>query len=120
MGAGIEGNVGLLLKMMSASTERARVSADYVANESTPGFRRRVLHFEDLLRDALHTGRTDVESIAPRIEEDRLTPARPDGNNVTLELELNADRQNRLLYETYAAVLQSHFDLLKTSIESGR
>ncbi len=120
MDAGIEGNVGLLMKLMSASTQRARVIAGNLANEATPGYRRQVLHFENLLGEAMQSGRTDVESIVPRVEEDRLTPARADGNNVTLELELNADRQNRLLYETYAAVLQSHFDLMKTSIESGR
>ena len=120
MGAGIEGNTDLLLKLMSASTERARVIAGNVANENTPGYRRQVVRFEELLRDALQTGRSDVGGIAPRIEDDLVTPARPDGNNVNLELELNADRQNRLLYETYAAMLQGHFELLRASIESGR
>lgn len=118
--ADLGGNVGLLLKLMSASTERARVIAGNVANENTPGYRRQVLRFEDLLHDALKTGRADVNEVDPRLEEDFVTPAKPDGNNVNLELELNADRQNRLLYDTYAAMLQSHFDLLKSSIESGR
>ena len=61
-----------------------------------------------------------VLMMQPAVVEDTLTPARPDGNNVNLELELNSERQNRLLYETYAAMLQSHFDLIDTSIQSGR
>ena len=39
---------------------------------------------------------------------------------MSLELELNEMRENRLLYETYAAILQSHFRLLETAISEGR
>jgi flagellar basal-body rod protein FlgB len=104
---------------MSASAARARVVASNIANANTPGYRRQVLRFEELLRGALDDGR-DPSAVAPRVEDDLVTPARPDGNNVNLELELNADRQNRLLYETYATILQNHFELLRTSVESGR
>jgi flagellar basal-body rod protein FlgB len=112
-------NVDLLMRLMSASTQRARVIASNVANENTPGYRRQVLRFEDLLREELASG-GDAARVEPALVEDSVTPARPDGNNVNLELELGADRQNRLLYESYAAILQGHFDLLRTSIESGR
>lgn len=120
MDSGGIGNVELLMRLMSASTQRARVIASNVANENTPGYSRQVLRFEDLLRDELARGSTDLGAIAPRIETDAVTPARPDGNNVNLELELGADRQNRLLFESYAAILQGHFDLLGVAIESGR
>ena len=120
MGPGIDDSVGLLMRLMSASTERARVIASNVANQNTPGYRRQVLRFEDLLRGAIDSGRDDLGRIEPHVELDLLTPARPDGNNVNLELELNADRQNRLLYESYASILESHFNLLRSSIESGR
>jgi flagellar basal-body rod protein FlgB len=118
--AGSIGNVELLMRLMNASAQRARVIASNVANENTPGYSRQVLRFEDLLRDELAGGAPDLARVAPRIEADAVTPARPDGNNVNLELELGADRQNRLLYESYAAILQSHYDLLGTAIESGR
>ena len=113
-------NVGLLCRLMSAATERGRVIASNVANESTPGYRRQVVRFEELLRQAIDSGESDLERVQPQVEPDMLTPARPDGNNVNLELELNAGRQNRLLYDTYAAILQSHFELLRAGIESGR
>ena len=113
-------SLDLLFRMMSASTERARVISSNIANVDTPGYRRSDVRFEDLLRDASQSGRTDLSNITPRIEEDTLTPANADGNNVTLELELNASRQNRLLYETYAAIMQTHFEMLRAGIESGR
>jgi flagellar basal-body rod protein FlgB len=113
-------NVALLVRLMGAATERGRVIANNVANESTPGYRRQVLRFEELLREAIDSGVREFGDVAPVIEPDMLTPAGADGNNVNLELELNASRQNRLLYDTYAAMLQSHFELLRTGIESGR
>src|SRR5690349_15463092 len=96
------GNEGrLLLRLMSASNLRQRVIADNIANESTPGFKRRVVRFEELLGAALD-GRKGIEDdafarIEPRIDTDLATPAGPDGNNVNLELENASMRENRLL-----------------------
>lgn len=113
-------NVGLLVRLMGAATERGRVIANNVANESTPGYKRQVLRFEEQLREALQSGARELDDVQPELVTDSLTPAGKDGNNVNLELELNAGRQNRLLYDTYAAILQSHFELMRTGIESGR
>ena len=41
-------------------------------------------------------------------------------SNVSLELELNSMRENRLLYEAYSSMLRSHFSLLETAISEGR
>ncbi len=120
MEAGSTGNVDLLMRLMSATAERSRVISSNIANVNTPGYRRQVVQFEGLLRDALESGKGGLEGVQPAVVEDTLTPARSDGNNVNLELELNSERQNRLLYETYAAMLQSHYDLIDTSIQSGR
>ena len=113
------GNQEILLRLMSASSDRAKVIAHNVANQNTPGYRRQVLHFEQLVGKALQSGR-DPLSVSPSLETDEITPSRADGNNVNLELEMNAMRQNRLLYESYATILNSHFEVLRTSIESGR
>ncbi|MCY3001311.1 MAG: flagellar basal body rod protein FlgB [Planctomycetota bacterium] len=122
MDAGAGGNVDLLMRLMSASTERARVSSSNIANASTPGYRRQIVQFENVLRDKISQGATleDLSGIQPSVVEDTISPGKPDGNNVNLELEINTERQNRLLYETYAALLQSHFDMIETSIQAGR
>jgi flagellar basal-body rod protein FlgB len=118
MDAGL-GQNDLLLRLLSASTERARVIANNIANQNTPGYTRQVLRFEELLEQAVESGR-GTDRVAPELEEDLLTPKRADGNNVNVELEMNAMRQNRLLYEAYASILGTRFELLRSSIESGR
>ena len=117
----IQGNNGELLdRLMSAASERARVIAENVANQSTPGYQRRVVRFEELLAESLQRGAPDPLAVRPEVRVDTLTPARADGNNVNLELELSAMRQNRLLYELYASIREQRFELLRAGIESGR
>lgn len=110
----------LLLRLIDASELRAKVLSANIANQNTPGYQRRDVNFETLLQDAMRKGPAGAQSIEPEIELDELSPSRPDGNNVTLELELNALRENRLLYETYASILQGHFNLLRAAITEGR
>ena len=110
----------LLSRLLAASELRARVLNANIANSNTPGYKRQVVDFEDLLREALVKGSTASETLQPIVRADLETPARPDGNNVTLEAELNGLRENRLLYETYAAILANHFSLLDFAITGGR
>ena len=115
----------LLLRLMSASTLRAKVLSQNVANQNVPGYKRRVVRFEELLADKLArsaaTGKEgSLDGITPRIDTDTATPSSPDGNNVSLELENNAMRENWLLYETYAAIMQSRNEMLRASISEGR
>ena len=112
----------LLGALLDAAALRARVLAGNVANQTTPGYTRQVVRFEELLRSAVERGRGSEElaRIAPRVEQDTQTPARADGNNVQLELELSAARQNRLLYEMYSAIRSRRSELIRSAIESGR
>ena len=106
----------LLVRLLGACELRARVVSANIANSNTPGYTRQVVRFEELLRSELQRGASDFEAVQPEVSSDLSSPARPDGNNVNLELELNEMRENRLLYETYAAVLNSHFKLLETAV----
>jgi flagellar basal-body rod protein FlgB len=110
----------LLVRLLGACELRARVVSANIANSNTPGYIRQRVRFEELLRSELARGRRDLEAVQPEVAPDLLSPARPDGNNVNLELELNQMRENRLLYETYAAILRSHFNLLDVAVNSGR
>ena len=110
---------------MSACNLRQRVLADNVANESTPGFKRRVVQFEQMLGKALDdasSGRQAINwaSLTPRIETDLTPPSGTDGNNVNLELENTALRENRLMYEAYAAILETRTNMLRSSITEGQ
>jgi flagellar basal-body rod protein FlgB len=111
--------VDLLLRLLDASELRAKVLSANIANQNTPGYTRSDVKFEDLLRDAARKGPSAEQSVEPEVIPDTNSPARPDGNNVTLELELNAMRENRLMYETYATILEGHFNLMRAAITGG-
>ena len=115
---GIE--TSLVERLMSAAQMRSKVIAANIANANTPGYVRRELHFEDLLRALQGGGTRELADLEPKVVEDRLSPANPDGNNVSLELELNALRENRIMYETYASILQGHFELMRAAVSEGR
>jgi flagellar basal-body rod protein FlgB len=111
--------VDLMVRLLGACELRARVVSSNIANSNTPGYVRQVVRFEELLREEL-AERGDVTNVLPEVGPDLETQARPDGNNVSLELELNAMRENRLLYEAYSSILRSHFSLLESAISEGR
>ncbi len=116
----ISGDSGrLLLRLMSASTKRAEVTMHNIANQSTPGYKRQKVQFEDLLMAEMERG-GDLNRIAAEVVTDEVTPSRADGNNVSMELENNTMSQNRLMYETYAAILSGRMELIRSSIEGGR
>lgn len=105
----------LLQRLLSAASLRARIISANIANQNTPGYLRREVRFEDLLREQLSSGDT-LEEVEPDVVEDIQSPGRPDGNNVNLELELNALRENRLLYETYAAIVEGRGNIKKAAL----
>lgn len=109
----------LLLKLMSASALRGRVLASNIANQNTPGYQRQVVRFEELLSESL-AKRQDPLLVEPRVEHDALTPAGPDGNNVNLETEVSAARENQLLFDLYAQIFQSRMSLIQSAIDSSR
>jgi len=104
-----------MVRLLGACELRARVVSANIANSNTPGYVRHVVRFEELLKGELERG-DDAAQVAPELAADLETPARPDGNNVSLELELNSMRENRLLYEAYSSILRSHFSLLESAI----
>jgi flagellar basal-body rod protein FlgB len=112
-------NTELLMRLMDASSQRRDVLITNLANAETPGFQRKTVQFEDLLQNALKRGQ-DPSNIQPKVDVDLTAMPRDDGNTVDLEQELNGLRENRLLYESYAAMLDAHFDILRTAIDSGR
>ena len=108
----------LIGRLMDATALRHDVLTHNLANQNTPGFRRRTVQFESILQQARTRGADAMAKVEPRIVDDHLTPTGPDGNNVNLELEHNAIRENELLFNTYAAILRANFDLMQTAIRT--
>lgn len=109
----------ILSRLLTATAMRERVLAENVANQNVPGYQRRDVSFEDALRERILSGRSH-EGVTPRILLDKKSPAGPDGNNVSLELETSAMRENRIAYELYATMLQSRIALSQAAITESR
>ena len=107
----------LISRLLSATTMRQRVIANNIANSSTAGFLRGTVPFEEKLREAIDRGDTDFTNLKPEIVTDTETPPGFDGNNVTLEAELNSMQENRITYELYAAILATRSKMMQASIE---
>ncbi len=118
--SGPDRSESLILRLLSATTERSRVIANNLANQNTPGFTRQTVQFEQLVEAQLRRRGGDPLSVLPKVVDDTSSPRRHDGNNVNPELEVNAGSENRILFETYAVILQGHFQLLDTAITNGR
>lgn len=110
----------LLVNLLSASTLRYRVLTSNLANQSTPGYTRKTVEFEDLLAKEFGEDNPELLAIGPEIEEDRLSPAKMDGNNVSMELELNGLLENRMQYEMYSTILSGRMEMLRSAIMEDR
>lgn len=106
----------LLSRLLSVTQKRQQVIMGNLANVETPGWKRKRVEFESLLADAMGKPTGDPLAVEPEIVTDDLTPGRPDGNNVHMELELNSLRENRLLYQTYAAILNHRFSAIDAAL----
>jgi len=109
----------LLLRLLDATELRSRVALGNITNQNTPHYTRKDVKFEDMLRDAMQSG-TSLEGIEPVIIDDEVTPRSDNGNNVSLEHETNTLRENRILYEVYAAMLEGRGNLKQIAVTGGR
>jgi flagellar basal body rod protein FlgB len=50
------------------------------------------------------------------VVQDELAPRSPDGNNVTMEQEMNSLRENQLLYDMYAAMYAGRNKLIEIGL----
>jgi flagellar basal-body rod protein FlgB len=108
----------LLTKLMEVSEMRHRVVSQNLANVNTPGYQRLKVDFEDALSKEILDGNiTDVQ-IEPEIVEDKKLPARADGNNVDIDLEIGELQRNAMMYQTYSQLLASQFATMRLAISS--
>lgn len=109
-----------LSKLMSVTALRDRVISSNIANQNVPGYQRQYVRFEELLREKIAHGDAHYLDTEPEVLTDKVSPSGPDGNNVSLELETNAARENRLLFELYAAIYQGRMDLIHAALSQSR
>jgi flagellar basal-body rod protein FlgB len=98
---------------LKAQSERQRVVAHNIANVNTPGFRAGQLDFEGSLAEALSRRNGGVARAQHSATND---PAGLNGNNVSLEKELEALDKSNLHYDALTNALNAKFNRLRTAI----
>ena len=119
--------VNVLDKAADASWRRETVLANNIANVDTPGYKRKDLDFEGVLKQEL--GRCKHTSLDTKIENlhmDHLNPSvytdlsnysyRLDGNNVDIDNEEVEYASEQLRYEGITAGINNEFNRMKSVI----
>ena len=119
--------VNVLDKAADASWKRETVLANNVANVNTPGYMRKDLDFEGILKQEL--GRCKHTSLDTKIDNlhmDHLNPSvytdlsnysyRLDGNNVDIDVEEVEYASEQLRYQGITAGINNEFNRMKTVI----
>ncbi|MFS8523421.1 MAG: flagellar basal body rod protein FlgB [Limnochordales bacterium] len=135
--AGVRGFIAMesvLGRAMDAAVLRQQVAADNIANVNTPGFRRRLVRFEDELARAVRgrgvtgvltnprhipVGTAPVSRVRPRVVRDDTSVMRNDGNNVDIDREMAINAAAELLYAALTQVTSARYRMLRSAITQG-
>ena len=111
----------LIGKLLDASSVRAQVTGQNIANVNTPGYKAHEVRFEDRLEAALEDpqGQFETLEVTPEVVLQTGLTERADGNNVDLDTELGKSQKNALLYSAYTRILSSKISAMRSAI-SGR
>ncbi len=110
--AQFDSSFGLIGKVLDVAMLRNEVIANNVANANTPGYRRKIVDFEQELTRAL----TSDEPVELKVVEADDPPG-PNGNNVKFERELADLQKSALVYKVFAQFAASRVKALRAAIE---
>ena len=121
---------------MDAMAQRQKAIADNIANAQTPGYKRKVVDFEDKLKTALRSPfRGCVESTAlnhlsgrqgplnvarPHLREADPKLDGPDANVVEMEHEMSSLAETQLRFEAEVKLARTQFEMLNMAIKGSR
>jgi flagellar basal-body rod protein FlgB len=119
-------NLQLLNKSLDGLWLRQQTTMENIANYSTPGYKSKIVDFENILKANLKEayGKTSSEIKdeiqSGNIQENDNQSMRLDGNNVDLEKENLQLAKTQLQYMYTVAEINSYFSKLKSAISEGK
>ncbi len=108
-----EGDLGFTQRVLDAVAVRYRVIQHNLANESTPGFKRYYVTFEDELREAAAAGK-ELSQVRPIVHRDTSGPAGQ--NNVSSMEELALLQKVELMNELFSRRAGGYFAHINKAI----
>ena len=116
--------MSLLEKGLDLASVRHRAISSNIANVNTPGYKRRDVSFEAVMRRAVEGSMSGEEEDATPLERvvmvDGARSQRNDGNNVDIDYETTLLGENSILYFAIARQISLKMALMKTVITEGR
>lgn len=119
--------INVLNKAANASWMRNEVISNNIANVSTPGYKRKDVHFESFLMTAL-TGDNSLDKRVANIRMDKLNAQvytdnahlsyRLDGNNVDIDTENAYLAENQIRYYALLDSMTQEFSRLKMVLQN--
>lgn len=111
--------INLLGQSLNASLLRHNVISENIANEDTPGYKRKDVKFDGLLQQALlsndGSSTTDINSITPQVVVDNKNLSyRLDGNNVNIDTEMTELTKNQIKFNILVDQVSNNFSRIKT------
>ncbi|MEK8130238.1 flagellar basal body rod protein FlgB [Paenibacillus filicis] len=119
----------LMERSLDASTLRQKVSADNIANNDTPYFKRSEVKFEEMLQQEMGTRplqgfRTDPRHFVigqpanpqPEIVRDNQTTVNNNANNVDIDYEMALMAKNQLRYNVLVQQVSGDIKKFRTAI----
>ena len=123
--------VDVFKKTLDASWLKNEAISNNLANVNTPGYKRQVVNFENILKDHLNLGDEVAMSrtheghmstsgpggLDARVEEVKNTSFRTDQNNVNVDVEMSELAKNQIKYSALTEQLNGQLTRLKLSIK---
>jgi len=120
--------INFLNKALDGSWLRNSAISNNIANVNTPGYKKEVVNFEDVLRNEMNmSGQVQMKKTNPghidgdssttiRVEKVTDTNYRVDNNNVDIDVETGELAKNTIYYNALVTELNSQFNRLKSAI----
>jgi flagellar basal-body rod protein FlgB len=105
----------VMVKVIEGLSARMTVTAENIANASTPGYRALRVSFEDALTDAARVSDAAVAAVKPRI-----TQAPRDVEGVRIDQELMTDSATAMRYSAVVGLLSREFQLQSLAVTGGQ
>lgn len=124
-------NIDFYKKALDGTWERNKAITQNIANENTPKYKRKIVSFEDQLKESIQKNRISLETtnekhigvsknnFSPKTIKDPSTSYRIDGNNVNINTESADLAKNTIMYDALIRQVIDEFDKIKNVITEG-
>lgn len=124
-------NIDFYTKALNGTWERNKAITQNISNENTPNYKRKIVTFEDQLKQSIKSSKIDLNTthdkhievgksnFIPNILVDKSVSYRMDGNNVNIDTESADLAKNKIMYDALINQIVGEFDKIKNVITEG-